>query len=432
MDKRNKIIKIISITLVCIMVLLQITALILFDGKQLDDAGWYQDKAITIADDNSFYPDENNEFNFYMANPGYINYLSLFYRLSDNDFFPLLSNIILSLLLGLTIFYITKKLFKRSVISWLALLIFSIFPMYIAEGLYLRTELPFTLLAFLAIASILSNYKGKFIYAGIFLAFANWIRPLGLVFLLVILITMLVNKEKIKSYIAFLIPIVCLLLIFGFATYQSSGYFAYQSATGGVNLLMGANDIADGSFSWDAYQPGQLGYNENYDTMNFMEKDEYLMSTALSWVKENPWEYISLVPSKLFYMYSTDTYSFSTFYNNEILTSGREYIEPLVKNVLTLKFSNLTWVDYIVIYNQGIYMLLLVLYIASIIVILKEKKYHSLIILFGILFLGTGMTIVTVGGARYHYPFIPVMIIGTAYVIDYWLLKKKGKDETVI
>ncbi len=76
-------------------------------------------------------------------------------------------------------------------------------------------------------------------------------------------------------------------------------------------------------------------------------------------------------------------------------------------------------------------MLLLVLYIVSIIIILKEKKHRSLIILFGTLFLGTGMTIVTVGGARYHYPFIPVMIIGTAYVIDYWLLKKKEKNEIV-
>ncbi|MDX1359672.1 MAG: hypothetical protein R3232_12635, partial [Clostridia bacterium] len=218
--------------------------------------------------------------------------------------------------------------------------------------------------------------------------------------------------------IKLLAAVLAVVLVIGTVTYIYSGNFVFQSVTAGVNFIMGANDDADGSYSQYAFRQGRLAVIEDAENKTYVEKDSIWTSRAIDWIMNNPGKYIALIPAKLFYMYSVDTYAFSTFYNNKVRTSGSEYIKPLASNVLNLNFKELTWVDYVVILNQIIYMALLVMMLVSFIYLLvKKKNTREVVFVLAILVLGTGMTIITVGGARYHYPYLPIFFIMSAAFI---------------
>lgn len=236
------------------------------------------------------------------------------------------------------------------------------------------------------------------------------------------------TKVKFINYIKLISAMICVVLIIGTASYISSGHFVFQSVTGGVNLIMGANDDADGSYNETVFNEGNLGYLPNYDDLSYKEKDSIWMKKSIEWIKQKPIKYLALIPAKLLYMYAVDTYAFSTFYNNEKITSGSDYISSLVNNVLHLKFSRLTWVDYIVIINQVIYMIYLLMFLIGI-VFLLIKKFNSkeIIFLIAVIVFGTGMTIITVGGARYHYPYLPVIFIISAALLNQLILNRKSK-----
>ncbi|MDX1359449.1 MAG: glycosyltransferase family 39 protein, partial [Clostridia bacterium] len=184
MDKK---IKVIAIIAVCILVILQISALFIFSGDQIEDSEDYRDWAIEKADSNSFYPDETDANEKFMANPGFINYLSVFYRITNNDKVPIAANIVLVIIMAACVYFIAWKLFKNKIVAWLSILLLAVFPTFIGEILNLRSEILFTTLAYAAVAVFLSNIKFKYVLCGILLALANWVRPLGLVFLLAIL-----------------------------------------------------------------------------------------------------------------------------------------------------------------------------------------------------------------------------------------------------
>ena len=45
-----------------------------------------------------------------------------------------------------------------------------------------------------------------------------------------------------------------------------------------------------------------------------------------------------------------------------------------------------------------------------------------------IFILACGVTVMTVGGARYHMPYLPVFAIGAAVQVDLWKVKNAKKN----
>ena len=420
----EKKIKITAIVAVCLLVILQISSMIIFSGDQIEDSEDYKKLAIENAESNSFYPDEDDRYAKFMATPGFINYLSLFYRIADSDKFPITANILLVIVMAGCIYFIAWKLFKNKTIAWLSLLLLAIFPTFIGEILSLRSEILFTTLAYAAVAIFLSDNRFKYIFCGVILALANWVRPLGLVFFLAIILYMIMTKARFINYIKLVSAVLVIVLLLGSATYLSSGYFDFQSVTGGVNFIMGANDDADGSYSQIAFRNGNIADLENFDELTYKEKDSIWISRSNEWIKQNPGKYIGLIPAKLYYMYAVDTYAFSTIYNDGTTTSSSEYISSLAGKVLRFRFNSMTWIDFVVTINQGIYMVYLILLILSFIIqLIKKTNIKEIIFLLAILIFGTGMTILTVGGARYHYPYLPIFFIMSAAFIYNIILK---------
>lgn len=234
------------------------------------------------------------------------------------------------------------------------------------------------------------------------------------------------TKVKLVNYIKLTSAILCVVIIIGTASYISSGHFVFQSVTVGVNLIMGANDDSDGSYNRTVFNEGKIGGLPNSDEISYKEKDSIWTKKSIEWIIQNPQKYIKLVPFKLMYMYAVDTYAFSTFYNNEKKTSGSDYISPLFENVMHFQFSEFTWVDFVVLINQALYMFYILFFLGGLIILfVKKYKPKEIFFLLTIIILGTGMTIITVGGARYHYPYLPIIFIISAALFHQLFCSRK-------
>jgi hypothetical protein len=190
---------------------------------------------------------------------------------------------------------------------------------------------------------------------------------------------------------------------------------------------MGSNDDADGSFDETCFQEGKMAYlpPEIRDTMTFAEKDSYYKKIAIDWILENPMKWFLLFPKKIFYMYGTeDFYSRLLFSNDAVMVSHTEYITSMPNRIFT---GRANFVDFYMIYSQITYTIILVGFILCIIFKIKKQKCVELIPLLVVFFIGSGMTLVIVGGARYHIPFEPILMIFAA--MAYFEIYKNLKED---
>lgn len=415
--------KIITTALIFILIAIQFVIIILYGNNQVADAAAYLHLA-KQSFNFGYYPNSANINDIFIFNPGIVNYFMLLLHISDNTKILCLFNIIWSLILLFSIRYLTYSLFHNPFVTELTIFFYCFSPVFWVEAGVTKTELPYTALVFLGLALIFSGKKYNIMIAGIVLALSNWIRPLTIAFLLGGILYLVLSKNR-KLIFALVGCYILLIILIGIISYIYTGYFIYQSTTAGFNLVMGANDDADGSFENTCFQEGKIAYlpPEIRDTMTFAEKDNYYKKIAISWILKNPVKWFLLFPKKIFYMYGTEEfYSRLLFSNNADRVSHTEYITSMPNRIFSGKAN---FVDFYMIYSQITYMIILIGFVICIIVEIKRRECTKLIPLLIAFFIGSSMTLVIVGGARYHVPFEPILIIfaAMAYFEIYKFLK---------
>jgi hypothetical protein len=210
------------------------------------------------------------------------------------------------------------------------------------------------------------------------------------------------------------------ILTIGFSSYISSSHFEFQSTTAGVNLIMGANDDANGTYMTEVFKMGKLGYLENRKQLTYRQKDSIWQKRAFDWIKTNPINYIKLVPKKLFYMYAHDCSWMSPLYGD--MEYGAVYSDNIKSPIKY--FPNLNRFKWTMVWNQLNYGMILTLGLLGFIKIIIKKHNFGIILGF-LLILGTGYTIITMAIARYHAPFIPILIIFSSFFISNLFEKRK-------
>ncbi|MDR2478150.1 MAG: hypothetical protein LBD48_02420 [Treponema sp.] len=389
-----------------------------FRGPQLSDAVTYIHLAKQSIAMNTFYPHEANIHDTYIFAPGFVNFLIVLFRITSNIKIVFVANIVFMCILLFSMRYIIIRLFQNRHLFYLFSVLFSFFPTYWGEIVSVRTEIPYTALAFLSFAVLLHDKKFSPFAAGILLALANWIRPLALAYFIAMLLYLFIKKAgKLKCF--FLIAGFTLtILTIGFITYWNFGYFVFQSTTSGVNLIMGANDDADGSYDDTCFQQGKIAYldSEAQKTMTFKEKDRYYRNLALEWIAKHPVKWTALLGAKLFVMYSADLYARTVFFQAAEDFSLASLVFRWIK-------GNIQAADIILIHSQILYMFIFVLFLVSVIPMFKKQAIASVLPLFSICFIGTAMTVIILGGARYHFPYLPIFMIFASWFIYTYFLK---------
>ena len=405
-------------------ILLQLFYISICATEQESDALGYVRLAERAVAEDTIYPSSQNIYSNYIFAPGYVNFLALLLRIFGSIKAIQFVNIGLMVALILELFYLTRKYVNERV-AYIVMLLFSFYPTTYGMIYYTTTELFYMVLVFGAICLFVQQRLLWVFLAGITVATANWVRPfLPVMFLVIIALAFaaIPKRYRIRNLTVFTIATSVCIMTIGTMTYSRIGYFNFQSSTSGVNLIMGANDDADGSYDPTVFEEGNIGYIADRDNKTFNERDAYWRSRGLTWILEHPGRWICLFPAKLFYMYAIDSYALGQFSGDvHNRAESRNYWFGMLSS-----FPHWGVLEYLVAYNQLFYLICLCLSLYGIVLSIKNKNFIILtLVLYW--FLGTALTLATVGGARYHYPYMPVIFLLTAMTIDNMINKYRSK-----
>lgn len=330
--------------------------------------------------------------------------LKLFYSIT-----PLL--IVYSIMKGFTawlIFQISRHLFKYQ-IAFITLIIYVLYPSNYGEGTSLLSETPNIFFSFLGL--YLSICKNKNIVGGGMIAIANCFRPISLIYLIAIIIYQ--QKKALKTIVGYII----ISGIIGFTNYYRTGYFIYQAQTGWMALLQYSVD------NTPTNSDNALPIIKNKH-INATEKDKIWRKRFFDWLQQHPTDYVIQMPKKIFHLFASDNVNMCTFLPSK---QQRSYLySELSMKQLVNNFPIYTPVQYITIFNLVFYYTLLILFIISLFKIHQLQYKKQLTLPLSIITLNILLVIfVGHGEARFHYPFMPFIIMIDALLLNQIKNKKR-------
>ena len=290
-------------------IIIQVVLIIVFwNVDQRSDQGAYLDMATDYFSRGSWYPDIKELYSTYIWAPGLINMfiaeLHIFGSLKANYFI----NLILNICILWNVWFLANRFFSKRT-AYISVILFCFTYSNIMAVLPSGTEIPFLALAISAFSLCLSNKSIRnLLIAGLLLALANWIRPLVITFIPVILLYMFLNKSKVIHYIALIAPMIVLTLSFGWMANKQLGHFCFQSTTSGVNLIMTANDRAFGGVATSLLGDStSICHIKDANKYTYIEKDSIWKARSIEWIKGHPIKFTGLYFAKIAGLYVEDS-----------------------------------------------------------------------------------------------------------------------------
>ncbi|MDR1344986.1 MAG: glycosyltransferase family 39 protein [Tannerellaceae bacterium] len=401
----------IAIFTFCAWIIAQIVTLCFYwNTPQFSDAAVYDNLAKYCYDNHFFYPDSSQFFTNYIIYPGYINYLILHLKVFGSLAYAGIFNVIFNVIIVLEIFALVRYFINRQA-ALIAVILYCILPSNTLMPQVHLTEIPFMAAVLGAICLVRRDKTVSLIFAGLLFFIANWMRPLTPIFLLPVLLYMLFHKFAYKNYLSLLLPFFAAIILTGVYTKINSGHFIFQASTGSINLIQGASDQANGGYQHECFKEGNIGYIENIEQLDFKERNSIWMARSIQWIKEHPVKYVSMIPLKIARTWWGDDY-LDSFLDG----SAAFYItNPTFSQKIQRIFSGILF--------SSTYYIVMICFIISLFRLRKEWNKDMLLLLIPLI-LGSGMQALLYGTQRYHYPYMPVVLLFAAWWID--KLTKKG------
>ncbi len=343
----------------------------------------------------------------FIWNIGAINTVALSLKLF-HSVVPLL--VCYSLMKGMTawmLYKITQQITNTRIAN-IALLIYVLYPANYGEATSVQSEVPNIFFSLTGLYLIICKKK-SFMGGGI-IAIANWFRPIALVY--IIAVTIYQRKKAVKTMIGY----AAMIGIIGWMSYYRTGCFIYQAQTGWMALLQYSVDNT-ATKSDDALPIIT-------DThINVTEKDKIWRNRFFAWLKEHPADYIAQMPEKLYKLFVSDNVNMCAFLSHK---QHRKYLySELNMRQLANDFPTYTPVQFLTMMNLFFYYILLVLFVTSCLQIRRLPYRQTLVLPFALIILNILMImLVGHGEARFHYPFMPYIIITDAVFISKIITRK--------
>lgn len=387
-----------------------------WDVKQGSDQGAYMKMATECFSKGEWYPSVDDVYSDMMWAPGFINLLILelkwFGSLKVNYFLNLLLNI------GIlwNVWFIAKRMFNDKT-AYFAVILFCLTYSHVMSVLPSGTEIPFLFLSLTAFSFGLQKKYILLMFAGVFLALANWIRPLAIIFLFVILLYLFLHHTSYKRYLALIMPLLITIGIIGGLSKVRMGHFVYQSTSSGINLVMTSNDKAYGGVAMSLlHDKSQPMYIENRGKYTYLQKDSIWKARSIQWIKTHPVRFMGLYFVKLGGLFIEDSWA------DRPIVGGYSVVDKTVygkmdKSLLFQRIPKMLIKSLVYYFVFFIFILSVYRYRNE---ILSDKGYVLLIFV-----LGTLSTCLFSISPRYHYPFMFAVYIWAAYGLSKWRRTKR-------
>lgn len=402
----------------CIWLLAQIYLMFCHLGPQQGDWGTYIRLANRCYDAGEWYPMKFDLYSKYIFAPGLVNLLIAEFRLFGTLFVNKVLYLFLNIGVLLNIFLLTKHFFSER-IAYISSIIYCALYVNWFIALSANTELPFLFLALSAVCLCVfsGNKAWKYVFGGVLLGLANWIRPLAVIFVACIILYYFVTRRWTWKLSLAGVAMVATVLLIGFSAKRNLGRICFQSTTSGFNLIMTANDKAFGGVDTKIWKdPTSIAYIENEQQKTCFERDSIRMTRALAWIEVNPIRYAELYLKKMPILLAEDSWSDQRIFGSEpFMYKYKHGLYSKDEFVKKLTFKIMKSIPYYL-------MLLLVVYS-----IWKNRKDIFTIKGWILSFFVVGMLLTCLYPVqpRYHYPFIFPLIIWAAYGADTMTYRKR-------
>jgi hypothetical protein len=406
--------------------IIQILLLIKFPLQYSSDSGYYFKLAQDCISNHGLYPLPQHLFEDFIVAPLYVNTISLLLLILNSTITIGIFNILLNALQIFLLYKITAKIINKKA-AGISVILYILYLNNLGLELLNLTELFFTVVISAGIYFFLKQKSWSFFLSGIFCGLSLAIRPHGwalVISMVAIFIYKTYKKEiKLPGLIYLIAGFAGIILIFGSVTKLSFGEFVYTSDNGPLNILMGANDNANGGFYSKVFDKGQPGYIEHPETLTFYQKQEFWKDKAVTWISAHPVKWLMLFPKKIFNMYAWDDISvsklvFPNFNLYYFLKSIKEHIPLGITFSEFSSFQIILWI-LLLLYHHLFYYFILFFFIFGLIKYRREVFINSnfnLLLLFT--FIGIMITLVAVGDPRYKYPYMFIFFIYNSLFIS--------------
>lgn len=408
LSKHNTII----LSIIICFITLQILCLCIFGYTPYPDSDGYILLAKECVKYNTFYPLNLTDI-YFLWNIGAINAITISLYIFDSVTPLLLLYSIMQGLIAWLVYIITQKLFNYKT-AFISLCLFICYPANYGVGTSTLSEVPFI---FFSLLAIYQSLKGNYLISGICLTTANYFRPLAIIFIVALLTYMYLKKTNLKNFFKLILGFCLISCTIGLTNYIYKGKYFTQGAMGWMGLMQ---------YSWDNDSNKENDYKLfNYKDPNIIEnqsidclqRDSIWRSHFLIWLSQNKIEYIKQMPKKVIRTYCSDNVNFCVFLQNK---QNSPYMYDEISMIsLIQEFPLYNGIQIIVIINLLYYYILLFTGIGGSYICIKNKLYKAVAIPATTILIGTLLLMfVGHGEARFHQPFMPLIIMLSAYFIN--------------
>jgi len=319
----SKIIKLLTTNFKYILTLyfiIQLSLLFKFPLHYTSDSGYYYKLAQDCLSHRGIYPLPQHLFENYIVAPLYVNIILFLLTVFNSTLTIGIFNIILNTLQIFLLYKITTKIIDEKA-ARISVIMYILYLNNLGLVLLNLTELLFTVTISTGIYFFLKKNSWFIFLSGIFCGLSLAIRPLGLALILSlfsVIVYKIYKKEIPFPGLLYLSSgILIIILLIGSITKSSSGEFVYISDNGPLNILMGANDNANGGYYEKVFEKGEAGYIDHSEKLTFNQKQQFWMNQSVSWISAHPLKWIMLFPKKIFNMFAWDDIAVSKLvFNN--------------------------------------------------------------------------------------------------------------------
>ena len=387
-----------SVSLIVVLLWLFIQVVMIFvywETPQYSDAHIYQLMAIDCYEHNEWYPMRSQLYDNFLFNPGYVNFLILELKLFGSFSYHSIIGLLLNILLLLIIRKIVGTLLIEKAKEWVTILYCIMYSNMIII-IPTMSDLLYSVLLFGGLCFLRKNYL-FIVFSAFTMTCAEYVRPLLPIFILSILLFLII-KYSWKYLCCYIISLVLFTSIINWGISHITAAHNAKGSTLGYNLIMGANDDMNGTVNFKVFEKGNLGFIENIREVDVYNKDLIWRERAINWILDNPVKYLSYIPIKLGRLWWGDHYMDLPLKNLE-----SSDLNKLSNKVIFLRAVK------IIVLSLGYYV---VIGFALYGIWRKRKQilgYWGIFIL--PLILASGMHCVLYGGMRYHYPYVPILLL---------------------
>lgn len=387
-------------------VLQSVMVALCWGAPQYSDSAAYVRCAYACFEQGAWYPTPAQiAGESYVFNPGYINYLIVALHVFGSlNPLPIV-NVLMNAAVAYFVFRIASALFDRRT-GYITVVLYCALISNLLSPVVILSDLLYLFLLTSALVLVRDRWWWL-LSAGVLLGLSNYVRPVSLIFVVAVLLYMLARRFRVWSYVWLACGVAA--AVGGIAMFNRTvnGTYMYAASTGGCNLIMGANDDADGSYTSAPFEEGGIGYIAPGSRMDTAQKDAFWKRQAVGWIKEHPGRYISLMPVKLVRLWLGDDYFRNVF--DPDLGKGKDPAARMAEIVLL----SLT------------YYMVLLLALAG----LVGLGWRGLLSVKGLPLLPVlaccAMHMLMYGGMRYHYPFMPCVVMYAAYAAGRLLERRR-------